>query len=255
MTSESTKLGPGQPKDGGRDNIFTAPGTTSPFRFDEQVAAVFPDMIQRSVPGYSFIISGIAGLAQKFIQPNTQAYDLGCSLGAAALAMSRGSQHTNIPIIGIDNSSAMVERCRLFIEGYRHKNPIQIHCQNIQETTISQASMVVLNFTLQFIEQSERQAIIEHIYDGLEPGGALILSEKIVASDPAVNELLIKLHHDFKRANGYSDLEISQKRTALENVLVPETLETHHLRLKNAGFKVSEVWHQQFNFCSILAIK
>ncbi|NVK87231.1 MAG: carboxy-S-adenosyl-L-methionine synthase CmoA [Gammaproteobacteria bacterium] len=244
-----------KPRKTQRDELFNSPGATSPFCFDEQVAAVFPDMIQRSVPGYDFIINGIEQFAERFITPATNAYDLGCSLGAAALAMSRGSQHIDTQIVGIDNSAAMVERCRIFCEAYRHKNNIDIHCQTIQQTTLENASMVVLNFTLQFIEQSQRQAIIEQIYQGLNPGGVLILSEKILAPNPQVNQLLIDMHHDFKRANGYSDLEISQKRTALENVLIPETLTTHHQRLASAGFRCSEVWQQQYNFCSILAIK
>ncbi len=238
-----------------RDTIYRGQQSPSPFRFDEKVAAVFPDMIQRSVPGYGTIIEGIQSLAQKFVKPNTHCYDLGCSLGAASLAMSQGITSSDCQVIAIDNSEAMVKRCRLFVESYHHQTPVDVRCADLTQQPIENASMVVLNFTLQFIELEKRQAIINTIYQGLNPGGVMVLSEKILAADNTVNDLLIDLHHDFKRANGYSELEISQKRNALENVLVPETIEAHKQRLQLAGFKHTDIWQQKFNFCSFLAIK
>lgn len=238
-----------------RDNIYQNRQTPSPFRFDEKVAAVFPDMIQRSVPGYEQIINGIQQLATKHVQNNTNCYDMGCSLGAASLAMSQGIKTSGCEVIAVDNSSAMIERCRLFVESYHHATPIKAILGNIAEITINNASMVVLNFTLQFIPMALRQSIIDKIYNGLNSGGLLVLSEKIKSEDDLIDQRLIDLHHDFKRANGYSELEISQKRNALENVLIPETISQHKSRLTQAGFKHSDVWHQQFNFCSILAIK
>ncbi len=237
------------------DDIYQTPQKVTPFRFDEKVAAVFPDMIQRSVPGYAEIIHGIQSIAQKYVMANTLCYDLGCSLGAASLAMSQGIKAEGCRVIGIDNSSAMVNRCKLFVEAYHHTTPIEIFCNDLQNQELKNASMVVLNFTLQFIAQEERQAIIDRIYQGLNPGGVLVLSEKVGSESSAINELLIELHHDFKRANGYSELEISQKRNALENVLIPDSLKQHFQRLKNSGFQHMDVWQKHFNFCSILAIK
>ena len=133
--------------------------------------------------------------------------------------------------------------------------PVELHCEDMQNATIENASVVALNFTLQFIPPSERDAMMQRIANGLLPGCALILSEKVTFDDPVLSQLHIDMYHNFKRANGYSDLEISQKRTALENVLIPDTLETHAARLKNVGFKSSSVWFQCFNFASIVAIK
>jgi tRNA (cmo5U34)-methyltransferase len=238
-----------------RDNIYQTEQKVAPFKFDEKVAAVFPDMIQRSVPGYETIIEGIQHLAQQVVQDNSNCFDLGCSWGAASLAMSHGIQANHCRIIAIDNSPAMVERCRLFVEAYHHQTPIEVVCGDLQDQAIEQASMVVLNFTLQFIPLEQRDAIIQSIYNGLNPGGVLVLSEKIQFPNDELNRLMIDLHHQFKRNNGYSELEISQKRNALENVLVPETIETHKSRLAKAGFKQLDVWYQQFNFCSLIAVK
>jgi len=225
------------------------------FAFDEQVVEVFPDMISRSVPGYNTIINTIGSLSREYAQDNTNIYDLGCSLGAATLSMKRAIVAKNCSIIGIDNSPAMVERCKIHVNAFKGESVVEINEGNILETEILNASIVVLNFTLQFIEPEQRQALMQKIYDGLNPGGVLILSEKLAAPDSRCNELLIDLHHDFKRANGYSELEIAQKRTALENVMRPDSLETHHSRLATSGFNHVTQWFQCFNFMSLVAIK
>lgn len=225
------------------------------FAFDEQVVEVFPDMISRSVPGYTTIINTIGNLSQQYAQSNTNIYDLGCSLGAATLAMKKSITTENCSIIGIDNSLAMVERCKIHVSAFKGKSQVDILEGNILDTVISNASMVVLNFTLQFIESDLRQSLMQKIYDGLQPGGILVLSEKLKASDDVCNDLLIDLHHNFKRANGYSELEIAQKRTALENVMRPDSLETHLCRLNQSGFNHINQWFQCFNFMSLVAIK
>lgn len=225
------------------------------FAFDEQVVEVFPDMISRSVPGYSTIINTIGNLSKEYAQSNTNIYDLGCSLGAATLAMKKSITTKNCSIIGIDNSSAMVERCKMHVNAFKGESKVEICEGNILETELTNASMVVLNFTLQFIEPEARPNLIQKIYDGLQPGGILVLSEKLKASDDVCNELLIDLHHNFKRENGYSELEIAQKRTAIENVMRPDTLDTHLSRLKDSGFNHVNQWFQCFNFMSLVAIK
>lgn len=237
------------------DNIYSTPVDTSPFNFDKHVAEVFPDMIERSVPGYTKILNNISKLANKYVQKDSQCYDLGCSLGAASLAISQGVDQSGVSIIGVDNSSAMLERCKQHISAFKHKAPINLIESDIQSIEISTASLVVLNFTLQFISKPERETLLENICQGMLPGGALILSEKICFEDKELNELMIDLHHQFKKENGYSDLEISQKRNALENVLIPETLETHKARLRQVGFSRVECWLKEYNFASIIAIK
>ena len=225
------------------------------FSFDAQVADVFTDMIERSVPGYRSIITMIETLTEHYAQPGSTLYDLGCSLGAATLSMERGLNAQGCKIIAIDNSEAMVGRCRKAIERIHTCAGVEVIEGDILSTDIADASVVVLNFTLQFIPPEDRARLLKKIAGGMRPGGVLILSEKVVFDDGHLNGLLADIHHDFKRAHGYSDLEVSQKRNALENVLVPETIATHRERLTLAGFSSVDVWFQCFNFMSMLAVK
>ncbi len=238
-----------------KDSLYANPlGKISAFQFDENVAAVFPDMIQRSVPGYSTIISAIGLLAERFAQPGSRCYDLGCSLGAATLAMCHRLP-SDCQIIAVDNSAAMIEGLKRNLLQERQSVPVDVLCQDIRDIEIRQASVVVLNFTLQFIPVADRQAFLEKIYQGLLPGGILILSEKLHYADSKQQSLQTEMHHLFKKAQGYSDLEISQKRSALENVLVTESFDRHRQRLLGCGFDSVEVWFQYFNFASMLALK
>ncbi|WP_150539103.1 carboxy-S-adenosyl-L-methionine synthase CmoA [Actinobacillus vicugnae] len=239
-----------------KDTIFSAPiEKLGDFTFDESVAEVFPDMIQRSVPGYSNIITAIGMLAQRFVSEGSHVYDLGCSRGAGILSIRRNLQTNNVKIIGVDNSQPMVERCRSHINAYHSEVPVEILCDDIRNIEIKNASMVVLNFTLQFLPRTDRLALLTKIYQGLNPNGILVLSEKFTFENETMNELLIDLHHTFKRANGYSELEVSQKRTALENVMLTDSIETHKNRLTQAGFAQVELWFQCFNFGSMIAVK
>jgi tRNA (cmo5U34)-methyltransferase len=245
-----------QHNDHRRDNIYASPQEMIvDFAFDERVASVFPDMIRRSVPGYSEIIALLGLFAEEYAQPNSNLYDLGCSLGAATLSLRRRIKVTDCAIIAVDNSSAMVERCRENIAHDLATTPVAVMCQDVREIAIENASVVVLNFTLQFLSTEERLALLQKVYRGLRPGGILILSEKLRFKDEEQQHFHEQLHPTFKRANGYSELEISQKRAALEEVLIPDTLEQHRERLSAAGFAQIEPWFQAFNFVSIAARK
>ena len=238
------------------DRVYATPrADVDGFVFDDQVANVFTDMIERSVPGYRTTISTIGVLAERFAQAGSNCFDLGCSLGAATLAMRGRITADTCRIIAVDNSPAMVARCRDSIERSPGGIPVDVIEADLQEIEIVDASVVVMNFTLQFIAPDQRQRVIDHIATGMRPGGIFILSEKLRFDDPRVDELQIDLHHNFKRANGYSDLEIAQKRQALENVLIPDSLETHNQRMRQAGFSSCDVWFQCFNFASMLALK
>lgn len=238
------------------DNIFASPlEQMVDFRFDERVVDVFPDMIQRSVPGYGTLISNIGILAARYAQAGSNCYDLGCSLGAVTLSMRQRIKVENSQIIAVDNSAAMVERAQKIIAADNNRVPVNLRCEDINQSSVENASVVVMNFTLQFIAPTLRDALIQRIYQGMKPGGVLILSEKLAFESVEQQVFFTDAHHDFKRANGYSDLEISQKRSALENVLIPETLAVHQQRLANAGFSSSECWFQCFNFASIIAFK
>lgn len=225
------------------------------FAFDETVAKVFPDMIRRSVPGYETIIALTGLLAEQYVQPESYCYDLGCSLGAATLAMRSRIRQPRCRIIAVDNAEAMTTRCQQHVQEAGEGVEVEVVCADIQDVTIENASVVVLNFTLQFIEPDARQALLEKIYAGLRPGGALLVSEKIAFANHAEQQRMDALHVAFKKANGYSDLEISQKRSALENILIPDTLEQHHARLKSTGFSSIDTWFRCINFVSLLAVK
>ncbi len=244
----------------GEDQIYANDETADePFRFNAAVAQVFPDMLQRSIPGYAASLEAIGSLAARYVRAGTNCYDLGCSLGAATLAMRQGIQAPDCRIIAVDNAPAMVERCEKIIarddEASGTKTPVDILLGDIRDVAITNAAMVVMNYTLQFLDLAGRDALVQRIFDGLQPGGLFLLSEKVVDPDPHMEDLLVDLHHEHKRRNAYSELEISRKRAALENVLVPETVAAHRQRLSQAGFAHSGVWLRYFNFVSIVAIK
>ena len=242
------------------DRVFATERLPTAFAFDDQVASVFEDMINRSVPGYSTIISMIGVLAERYCGAGSTIYDLGASLGGASFAVAQKLPHDDYRIIAIDNSEAMTSRLSAKLAalgelGGKETSRIECRHEDLRDSKIEDASMVILNFTLQFIEPAAREALMRKIYDGMRPGGLLIISEKIQFPDPALNELFIDLYHRFKETQGYSKLEISQKRAALENVLIPETLAAHRERLNGAGFHSVDTWFQCFNFASMVAFK
>lgn len=237
------------------DTLYASEQPRQDFRFDESVARVFPDMIRRSVPGYTTIIPMIEVITEQYVQPGSNCYDLGCSLGASTLAMRHGMPHSGCTLVGVDNSPAMIERCQHYIALDDHPLPVTLRCEDILDTPITDASVTTLNFTLQFVEPERRRELLTRIAQATRPGGVIILSEKIRFEDEQEQQTQIRLHHEFKRANGYSDLEVSQKRSALEQVLIPETLAGHRQRLEAAGFENVTVWYQCFNFVSMLAFR
>lgn len=241
------------------DTIYKADEGAEPFRFDDKVASVFPDMLQRSIPGYAASIEAIGSLAARYVRPGTNCYDLGCSLGAATIAMRQGIREPGCRIIAVDAAPAMVNRCRKIVDQDAlpptSVTDVDVVLADIRDIEFINASMVVLNYTLQFLAPEDRDHMLQRIYDGMNDGGLLVLSEKVVDENPQMEQLLVDLHHEHKRRNNYSALEISRKRAALENVLVPETVAAHRARLKAVGFSNSAVWLRNFNFVSIIALK
>jgi len=239
-----------------KDAIYATPQEhIVDFAFDERVASVFPDMIRRSVPGYGDIIALLGLFAEQYAQQGSTLYDLGCSLGAATLSLRHRITAPGCRIVAVDNAEAMVERCREHLAADLSPTPVEVICADMREVAIENASVVVLNFTLQFLAPEERLALLQKIQQELLPGGVLVLSEKIRFAGEKSQQFEETMHLAFKRANGYSEMEISQKRQALENVLIPDTLDEHRERLTQAGFKRVEPWFQAFNFASIAAFK
>lgn len=235
--------------EGGHDRVFSEPSQyIVDFAFDEAVVDVFPDMIRRSVPGYETVIPLTGLIASQHVSPGSNVYDLGCSLGASTLAVLRQLHDIPCDIIAVDNAPAMIARARGLVTDPR------VHFQeaDILHLEMENASVVLLNYVLQFITPEERLALLRKIRGSLLPSGCLILSEKIRFEEAESQSYYDALHLNFKRANGYSELEISQKRTALENVMIIDTVDEHLTRFEEAGFSKAEVWYRCLNWASFL---
>ena len=239
--------------EGSKDRVFSrALSDVKAFEFNETVASVFQDMISRSVPGYALLLHMIGLYASIFIQPGSRIFDLGCSLGEASRVIAERTDSIDCKIVAVDNSAAMIAKCK---QQVALPNKIEWCCEDIRQTEINNASMVVLNLTLQFLPPEERLTLLQKIFQGLNPGGILVLSEKVEFADATENERMVQLYQGFKKTMGYSDLEISQKRNALENVLIPDSEQQHLQRLNEVGFNEIYQCFRSFNFVSYLAIK
>jgi tRNA (cmo5U34)-methyltransferase len=227
----------------------------TPFEFNEQVTQVFDDMLNRSVPFYSQSILRQAQLAVEFYQPGTQIFDLGCSHGNLGIQILQQFNSTTFSMVGVDSSEPMINKYTRRLEHQEGSSRIKLVCSLLEDIKIQNASVVLINLTLQFLAVDRRDDLIQAIYRGMTPGGILLLTEKTVHPIPALDALEKKYYRRFKLENGYSELEISQKREALDRVLVPDTLDTHINRLKKAGFKLADVWLKWFNFSSMIAVK
>ena len=236
-----------------RDKLFNNQSDIVDFRFDESVVSVFDDMVKRSVPGYEAMIQMIGLLTRTYGKDNSNYYDLGASTGATTLALALNNKNANVRFLAVDNSVQMVDQCQQNL-GDKIDN-LEVICSDINDICIENASIVVLNLTLQFIDIDKRDALVTKIYDGLNPGGVLIISEKVHVNDKNEQAQLTELHMEFKRANGYSELEIANKRQSLENVLLTENSETHLKRLSKCGFIGSTCYFQCLNFASFLSVK
>jgi tRNA (cmo5U34)-methyltransferase len=238
-----------------KDNIFAAKGEVTPFEFNETVASVFDDMISRSVPLYREIILQQARLAAKFYRPGTSIYDLGCSTGNFASALMQEIKGREFTLTAIDNSSPMIELFKKRITAFGGAGNITPIVSDIMDVDFAPASVIVSNLTVQFISPDKRDLLIKRIYDSLIPGGIFLLTEKTVNPDDDLAALQQEFYYRLKEENGYSQIEITRKREALENVLIPETVETHITRLTSAGFNAIEIWLKWFHFTSFICRK
>ncbi len=229
----------------GADRLFDSPRRLVDFAFDQSVAAVFPDMIRRSVPGYETVTPLTGLIAARHLTPNGRCYDLGCSLGAATAAVLRAAGDQPCEIVAVDGSADMLNRAQ-DIAGSEPR--IRWMHADVRNVAIEDADAVILNYTLQFLPPADRLPLLQRIRAGLRDTGVLLLSEKLVAS-----AYLEDLHLDFKRANGYSELAISQKRAALENVMRIDAPEDHLARLGRAGFEDAEMWFRCLNWGAFAA--
>ena len=238
-----------------RDQVFSVKAPVADFKFGKEVAVVFDDMLGRSVPYYAEMQRMIAEMAADFAQPGTNIYDLGCSTGTTMMNLD-AAINPQVKIIGVDNSPEMLERCRAKLTAHGFERDYELICADLNNgIQIDNASMVLMVLTLQFLRPLYRDKLIEQILRGLNPNGCLILVEKVLGEDSLFNRLFIKYYYDMKKANGYSELEISQKREALENVLIPYKLLENREMLMRAGFRYCDTFFKWYNFCGMIAVK
>lgn len=219
------------------------------FAFNDDVVRVFPDMIRRSVPGYELIMPMGGLIAARHMGANGTAFDLGCSLGASSLALLSQCDSPSVRVIGVDNSAAMIKQAKENIGDPR----LSFRCEDLMQSDVSGANVVMLNFVMQFLAPHQRGDLLTQIANCMDPSGLLILSEKVRDEEPQKQAFYDSTHLAWKRANGYSELEVSQKRQALENVMHVESSQTHTARLRTAGFTDVVQWFHCMNWASFAA--
>ena len=231
---------------------------SSDFEFNEEVALVFDDMLSRSVPFYKEQQNLLKTIAGQFYQPGSKIVDLGCSTGTTLINLANTTDQAG-QLIGFDNSKPMLDKARQNAEAANLSKRIQLHYADLNEDLtdldFSNTSVVTLCWTLQFVRPLKRDNLIKKIYDEIADGGVLIICEKVLTNDSNMNRFFIDFYYEFKRQNGYSEDEISRKREALENVLIPYRLDENFELLRRNGFEIVETFFQWFNFAGIMCVK
>lgn len=255
MPPRGARPAPSPAGDVARDQIFAEAKPQTDFKFNKQTAAVFDDMVSRSVPLYGEIQRMSAEIAADFAVPGTNLYDLGCATGTTLLALDP-TIDPGVRFVGVDNSADMLEKARAKMQQAGIKRAYDLVNADLHKGQIVEnASVVNLILTLQFVRPLYRDRMVADIVRGMNDRGCLILVEKLTSADTLFNRLFIKYYYEMKRRNGYSEVEIAQKREALENVLIPYRLEENVEMLKGAGFKSVEVFFRWYNFCGLVAVK
>ena len=239
-----------------KDTLFSEQrGEVRDFDFGKDTAVVFDDMLNRSVPYYSEMQRMIGEISADYAVDGTRVYDLGCSTCAAFFELDRVLPK-NIKFVGVDFSNEMLVQAREKIAGQDFKRDHELICADLNdEIEIKNASVVIMNLTLQFIRPVRRHLMMNNIVRGMVPGGCLLVVEKVLSKDSKINRSFIKYYYDFKQRNGYSEMEIAQKREALENVLIPYRLEENYELFLSSGFSFCDVFFKWYNFCGIIAVK
>ncbi len=237
------------------DDIFAADQRASDFRFDARTVGVFDDMVNRSVPFYGEIQRMTTELAADFAVPGTTLFDFGCSTGTTMLALEHAIP-TDVRFVGFDNSREMIERAKAKLAAVPSPRVREVHYLDLNEPfAVEGGSVAVLLFTLQFVRPLHRERVVRTIASGLAENGALILVEKVIESDTLFNRLFIDHYYGMKRRHGYSEMEISRKREALENVLVPYRMDENEALLRANGFSKVQEFFRWYNFAGVVAVR
>jgi len=239
-----------------RDRLFAETDAgASDFRFGTRTAAVFDDMVGRSVPYYDEFQRMSCELAADFAAPGTTLYDLGCATGTTLQALDRVVP-ADVRFVGVDNSEEMLAKaCGKLVSLKDGRSLELINADLNSGPVIEDGSVAILLLTLQFVRPLFRERVMRRICAGLKPNGCLILVEKILSRHSLLNRQFIKYYYELKRRRGYSEVEIAQKREALENVLVPYRHEENVEMLERVGFSQVEEFFRWYNFCGVVAVK
>jgi len=221
------------------------------FAFNSEVTDVFEDMVNRSVPGYEFLIENIGYIAKKFYQRNTNIYDLGSSLCACSLSVQDKIQNLNGNIYAVDSSPSMIDECKKNIDSKK----IKLINSDIASINIENCSVIILNLTLQFISKDRRTRLLKNFFDNLNKHGVIIITEKIIIDEIDNNKFSKNFHDFFKENKGYSKEEIDRKKIALENVMLLESEKRYEKRFNEIGCTNFFKWFQCYNFISWVLVK
>lgn len=238
-----------------KDTIFNIDTVEEDFVFNDRVVEVFDDMLDRSIPFYRQVIEAEAQLLNGFLAQGERVYDLGCATGTTLLEFSRLLEHKGLQFVGIDNSAPMLDKARLKSELYTKQQSLSFLLEDITAFDHPGAGAIIVNYTMQFIRPLQRERFLQRLFNSLRPGGIVLISEKVISHDPRLNRQYIDTYYQFKKSRGYSELEIAKKREALENVLIPYSIEENKAMLQKCGFASTETFFQWFNFISLIAIK
>lgn len=238
-----------------RDTLFSTDTQSQDFSFNAQVAEVFDDMLERSVPCYRQVMHMTAQLIAPFIANHDRIYDLGCSTGKPLLTLASLFSNETLEYIGIDNSQAMIDKARCKAELFTNTTQFEFILGDITRIQLKPCKVILLNYTLQFLRPLIRANLLRKIHEALLPGGIIIMGEKIISHHSKLNRVFIDLYFDFKREQGYSEIEIAKKRETLENILIPFSIAENKTMLKDAGFSQCETFFQWFNFTSFIGVK
>ncbi len=236
------------------DNIFAGQHYPKPFAFNHEVAEVFDDMVQRSIPLYQDVTRFTADWVLHFYQQGTSIIDIGCSTGTTTHQIAHRLA-APAQFLAIDSSEAMIARAEEKLADLPGRHRLELLCIDVMAVALPKASAVVINYTLQFLPVSQRTTLLQRIWDSLVPGGILLISEKVRLNSPSFQELGTKLYEQFKEKQGYSRTEIEKKKEALENVLIPFTEDEHRHLLKLSGFSHIESVMKWNNFMTLVAMK
>lgn len=238
-----------------KDEIFKATmEKVPPFEFNNEVACVFDDMISRSVPDYNLIQELTVSIVDKVAQSGDTVVDIGCSTGTTLAKLAELITNKTLTFVGIESSPAMVNKANQKLSGIKGGSSVSILTGDITSTEIPPCKIAIMHYVLQFIPTEERASVLKMIYNSIEKNGIFIFSEKIRMPEGTAS-LIEELYYEFKKSKGYSALEISQKREALENVLIPNTWNNIFVSLHDAGFKVATPVFQRYQFVTFIAAK